>query len=49
MSPPCLVSVQIVDSVTSCELLSFLDAYLGYHQISLVADDKEKTLLITLF
>jgi hypothetical protein len=26
---------QIIDSTTSCELLSFLDVYLGYHQISL--------------
>jgi hypothetical protein len=26
---------QIMDSTTSCELLSFLDVYLGYHQISL--------------
>jgi hypothetical protein len=25
---------QIVDSTVSCKLLSFLDAYLGYHQIS---------------
>jgi hypothetical protein len=33
---------QIVDSTTSCELLSFLDAYSGYHQISIVIDDEEK-------
>jgi hypothetical protein len=33
----------------SCELLSFLDAYLGYHQISLVIDDEEKTEFITPF
>jgi hypothetical protein len=33
---------QIVDSMTSCELLSFLDAYSGYHQISLIIDDEEK-------
>jgi hypothetical protein len=33
----------------SCELLSFLDAYLGYHQISLATDDEEKTLFITPF
>jgi hypothetical protein len=38
-----------VDSTASCELLSFLDAYLGYHQISLTIDDKEKTMFITLF
>jgi hypothetical protein len=35
---------QIVDSTTSCELLSFLDAYSGYHQISMVIDDKEKSI-----
>jgi hypothetical protein len=40
---------QIVHSTTSCELLSFLDAYSGYHQISMVIDDKEKTVFITLF
>jgi hypothetical protein len=33
---------QIVDSTMSCELLSFLDAYSGYHQISLAIDDEEK-------
>jgi hypothetical protein len=33
---------QIVDFTTSCELLSFLDAYSGYHQISLAIDDEEK-------
>jgi hypothetical protein len=33
---------QIIDSTTSCELLSFLDAYSGYHQISIVIDDEEK-------
>jgi hypothetical protein len=40
---------QIVDSTSSCELLSFLDAYSGYHQISLAIDDKEKILFITPF
>jgi hypothetical protein len=38
-----------MDSTMSCELLSFLDAYLGYHQISLATDDEEKTLSITPF
>jgi hypothetical protein len=33
---------QIVDSTMSCELLSFLDAYSDYHQISLAIDDEEK-------
>jgi hypothetical protein len=32
---------QIVDSITSCELLSFLDVYSDYHQISLVIDDEK--------
>jgi hypothetical protein len=40
---------QIIDSTTSCELLSFLDAYSGYHQISLAMDDEEKTMFITPF
>jgi hypothetical protein len=40
---------QIVDSTTSCELLSFLDAYSSYHQISIVIDDEEKIAFITLF
>jgi hypothetical protein len=40
---------QIVDSTTSCELLLFLRAYSGYHQISLSIDDEEKTTFITLF
>jgi hypothetical protein len=44
---PCIC--QIVDSAASCELLSFLDAYSGYHQISLAVDDEEKTAFITSF
>jgi hypothetical protein len=40
---------QIVDSTASCELLSFLDAYSSYHQISLVINDEEKTTFITPF
>jgi hypothetical protein len=40
---------QIVDSTASCELLSFLDAYSRYHQISLTVDDEEKTTFITSF
>jgi hypothetical protein len=35
--------------MASCELLSFLDAYSGYHQISLAIDDEEKTAFITPF
>jgi hypothetical protein len=40
---------QIMDSTALCELLSFLDAYSGYHQISLTVDDEEKTAFITSF
>jgi hypothetical protein len=40
---------QIIDSMTSFELLSFLDTYSGYHQISLAIDDEDKTAFITPF
>jgi hypothetical protein len=40
---------QIMDSTTACELLSFLDTYSCYHQISLATDDEEKTSFITPF
>jgi hypothetical protein len=40
---------QIVDSTVTCELLSFLDTYSNYHQISLATDDEEKTSFITPF
>jgi hypothetical protein len=40
---------QIVDSTSSCELLSFLDAYSGYHQISMCKEDEEKTSFVTPF
>jgi hypothetical protein len=38
-----------MDSMASCELLSLLNAYLGYHQISLAMDDEEKTAFIMSF
>jgi hypothetical protein len=38
-----------VDSTVTCELLSFRDAYLSYHQISLATNDEEKTSFITPF
>jgi hypothetical protein len=38
-----------MDSMATSKLLLFLDAYLGYHQISLATDDEEKTSFITSF
>jgi hypothetical protein len=38
---------QVIDSTASCDLLSFLDAYLGYHQIPLYQPDQIKTSFIT--
>ena len=35
----CLRIDQIVDSTVGCELLSFLDAYSGYHQIKMKESD----------
>jgi hypothetical protein len=40
---------QIIDFTASCELLSFLNAYSDYHQISPAVDDEEKTTFITPF
>ena len=40
---------QLVDSTAGCELMSFLDAYSGYHQISMAKEDEEKTAFITPF
>jgi hypothetical protein len=40
---------QVVDSTTGCSMLSFLDCYSGYHQISLAKEDEEKTAFITPF
>jgi hypothetical protein len=38
---------QVIDSTAGCDLLSFLDAYLGYHQIPLYQPDQIKTSFIT--
>ena len=38
---------QIVDSTSGCEILSFLDAYLGYHQITMKESDQLVTSFIT--
>jgi hypothetical protein len=38
---------QVIDSTAGCELLSFVDAYSGFHQISLYQPDQIKTSFIT--
>jgi hypothetical protein len=38
---------QVIDSIAGCDLLSFLDAYSGYHQIPLYQPDEIKTSFIT--
>jgi hypothetical protein len=40
---------QVVDSTAGCSVLSFLDCYSEYHQISLAKEDEEKTTFITPF
>ena len=40
---------QIVDSTSGCEVLSFLDAYSGYHQIKMKESDELATSFITPF
>jgi hypothetical protein len=40
---------QIVDSIAGCELLCFLDAYFGYHQIKMKESDQLATSFITPF
>jgi hypothetical protein len=40
---------QVVFSTASCSMLSFLDCYSRYHQISLAKEDEEKTAFIMLF
>ena len=37
---------QIVDSTAGCDLLCFLDAYSGYHQISMCRADEGKTAFV---
>ena len=37
----------IVDSTAECDLLCFLDAFSGYHQIKLAVEDVEKTAFLT--
>ena len=38
---------QIVDSTSGCEILSFLDAYSGYHQIAIKESNQLATSFIT--
>jgi len=38
---------QIIDSTSGCEILSFLDAYSGYHQITMKESDQLATSFIT--
>jgi hypothetical protein len=37
---------QIINSTSGCDLLCFLDAYLGFHQISMSREDEENTAFI---
>ena len=38
---------QLVDSTARCEILSFLDAYSGYHQVQMAKADKVHTSFVT--
>jgi hypothetical protein len=38
---------QIVDSTLGCDLLSFLDAYSGFHQIRMAKEDRRHTAFVT--
>ena len=38
---------QLVDATVGHPMMSFLDAFQGYHQIPLAADDQEKTAFVT--
>jgi hypothetical protein len=50
MNPfPLLQIDQVIDLTTECELLSFLDAYSGNHQIPLAEADQPTTMFITPF
>ena len=40
---------QVVDSTSRCESLCFLDAYFGYHQITMKESDQHATSFITPF
>jgi hypothetical protein len=38
---------QIIDLTAGCDLLCFLDAFSGYHQIKMAKEEEEKTAFIT--
>jgi hypothetical protein len=38
---------QIVDYTSGCDLLSFIDAYSGFHQIKMARDDRKHTAFVT--
>jgi hypothetical protein len=38
---------QIVDSTSGCDLLSFIGAYSGFHQIKMAKDDRKHTAFVT--
>jgi hypothetical protein len=38
---------QIMDSTSGCDLLSFLDAYSGFHQIQMSREDRKYTDFVT--
>jgi hypothetical protein len=38
---------QIVDSTSGCDLLSFIDAYSGFHQIKMAREDRKHTAFVT--
>jgi hypothetical protein len=44
---PLLRIDQIVDSSSGCDLLSFLDAYPGFHQIQMSMEDRKHTAFVT--
>jgi hypothetical protein len=46
---PLLRISQVVDSTIGCELLSFLDAYSGYHKITMKEIDQHATSFISPF
>lgn len=39
---------QLIDATSGCELMSFLDAYSGYHQVFMAKEDEAKIAFITM-